>query len=270
MKAFPRELPTISRVTCLILLALYSAFGVAKPGFAQEKPAGSTHWTYSGPNGPSHWSDLEPDFAICKTGKRESPIDIKNARRDSALPPIQFDYKPSPLKIINNGHTIRVDYAPGSSITIDGKTFPLTQLHFHRPSEEEIAGKKFEMVIHLVHERSDGAAVVAVLVKSGGENPAIQKLWTNLPKTEGEEEEVANLVINAADLLPTDRNYYTFDGSLTTPPCSEGVKWFVLKTPIEISTAQIATFAKFYPMNARPIQPRHGREVRESELKALQ
>jgi carbonic anhydrase len=270
MKAFSRGLATISRVTCLILLALYSALGVAKPIFAQEKTAASTHWTYSGPNGPSHWGDLEPDFATCKNGKRESPIDIKNARRDSALPPIQFDYKPSPLKIINNGHTIRVDYAPGSSITVDGKTFPLTQFHFHRPSEEEIAGRKSDMVIHLVHERSDGTAVVAVLVKSGAENPAIQKLWANLPKTEGKEEEVANLAINAADLLPTDRNYYTFDGSLTTPPCSEGVEWFVLKTPIEISIGQIATFAKFYPMNARPIQPMNGREVRESELKTLQ
>ena len=259
-----------SRVTCLILLALYSAFGMAKPGFAQEKAAASTHWTYSGPYGPSHWGDLEPDFATCTTGRRQSPIDIKSARRDSALPPIQFDYKPSPLKILNSGHTIRIDYAPGSSIAIDGKTFPLTQFHFHRPSEEEITGEKFDMVIHLVHERSDGTAVVAVLVKSGGENPAIQKLWANLPKAEGKEEEVASLTINAADLLPADRNYYTFDGSLTTPPCSEGVEWFVLKTPIEISTGQIATFAKFYPMNARPIQPMKGREVRESELKAPQ
>lgn len=259
-----------SRVACLIQLALCGAFVVAKPGFAQEKPAANAHWTYSGPNGPSHWSHLEPDFATCKTGKRESPVDIKNARRDSALPPIQFDYKPSPLKIINNGHTIRVDYAPGSSITIDGKTLRLTQFHFHRPSEEKIAGRKFDMVIHLVHERSDGTAVVAVLVKSGEENPAIQKLWANLPNTEGKEEEVASLAINAADLLPADRNYYTFDGSLTTPPCSEGVEWFVLKTPIEISAGQIATFAKFYPMNARPIQPMNGREVRESEFKALQ
>ena len=257
-----------SRVTCLILLALCSAFGMAKPGFKQEKAASSTHWTYSGPNGPSHWRDLGPDFATCTTGKRQSPINIKSARRDSALPPIQFDYKPSPLKILNNGHTIRIDYAPGSSIAINGKTFPLTQFHFHKPSEEEIAGKKFDMVIHLVHERSDGAAVVAVLLKRGGGNPVIQKLWANLPKTEGKEEEVANPAINAADLLPADRNYYTFDGSLTTPPCSEGVEWFVLKTPIEISTGQIATFTKFYPMNARPIQPMNGREVRESELKS--
>ena len=258
------------RVTCLTLFALYSTFGMAKPTFAQEKPAHNAHWAYSGPNGPSHWRDLESDFAACETGKHQSPIDITNARRDSALPPMQFDYKPSRLRIINNGHTIRVNYAPGSSITFDGKTFPLTQFHFHRPSEEEIAGKKFDMVIHLVHEGSAGTAVVAVLVKSGGENPAIQKLWANLPKTEGKEEEVANLTFNAADLLPADRNYYTFEGSLTTPPCTEGVEWFVLKTAIEISAPQIATFAKFYPMNARYIQPPHGREVRESEFKSPQ
>lgn len=147
---------------------------MAKPTFAQEKPAHNAHWAYSVPNGPSHWSDLESDFAACESGKHQSPIDITNARRDSVLPRIQFDYKPSPLRIINNGHTIRVNYAPGSSITFDGKTLPLTQFHFHRPSEEEIAGKKFDMVIHLVHEGSGGAAAVAVLVKSGGENPAIQ------------------------------------------------------------------------------------------------
>jgi carbonic anhydrase len=259
------------RVTRLILgLALFTTFSVAKPGLAQEKPAAKAHWSYSGPDGPSHWGDLEPDFATCKTGEHQTPIDIKDAKRDSTLPPIQFDYKPSPLKIINNGHTIRINYAPGSSITINGKTFPLTQFHFHKPSEEEIAGKKFDMVIHLVHERSDGAAAVAVLLKSGGGNPAIQKLWANLPKTEGNEMEVANLTINAADLLPVDRNYYTFDGSLTTPPCSEGVEWFVLKTPVELSAAQIAAFAKFYQMNARPIQPPNGREVRESEFKTSQ
>ena len=259
------------RVTRLILgLALFTTFSVAKPGLAQEKPAAKAHWSYSGPDGPSHWGDLEPDFATCKTGEHQTPINIKDAKSDSTLPPIQFDYKPSPLKIINNGHTIRINYAPGSSITINGKTFPLTQFHFHKPSEEEIAGKKFDMVIHLVHERSDGAAAVAVLLKGGRGNPVIQKLWANLPKTEGNEMEVANVTINAADLLPADRNYYTFDGSLTTPPCSEGVEWFVLKTPVELSAAQIAAFGKLYQMNARPIQPLNGRGVRESEFKTSQ
>jgi carbonic anhydrase len=243
----------------LTLFALYSTFGKAKPTFAQEKPAHNAHLAYSVPNGPSHWSDLESDFAACESGKHQSPIDITNARRDSVLPRIQFDYKPSPLRIINNGHTIRVNYAPGSSITFDGKTLPLTQFHFHRPSEEEIAGKKFDMVIHLVHEGSSGTAVVAVLVKSGGENPAIQKLWANLPKTEGKEEEVANLTFNAADLLPVDRNYYTAPRALNGLCIRRIAHNAPVRSAADIS---IAVFS--------PIQPLHGREVRESEFKAPQ
>ncbi len=250
--------------------ALLAAFSAVPSAFAQAAApaAQAAHWTYSGSHGPSHWGDLEADFATCKIGKRQSPINITAAKKDATLAPIQFDYKPSPLKIINNGHTIRINYAPGSSITVNGKTFPLTQFHFHKPSEEEIAGKKYDMVIHLVHERPDGAAAVAILVKSGAENPAIQKLWANLPKKEGKETEIEGVAVDAADLLPADRNYYTFDGSLTTPPCGEGVEWFVLTTPVEMSTAQIAAFAKIYPMNARPIEPRNGREIKESEFKS--
>jgi len=233
----------------------------AVPTFAQAAPA---HWSYSGEHGPSHWGDLESDFAICSTGKRQSPIDIKAAKKDTSLEPIQFDYKPSPLKVVNNGHTIRVDYAPGSSVTVAGKTYPLVQFHFHKPSEEQIAGKKYDMVVHLVHQLPDGLLVVGLLVKTGPENPAIKALWANLPATENKPSEVPGVTINAADLLPSDRNYYTFDGSLTTPPCSEGVRWYVMRTPIHFSAAQVAAFAKIYPMNARPIQPTDGREIKES------
>lgn len=253
------------------VLAMLGAFGSAPAAFAQAAPATAPlhapHWGYSGAGGPSHWGDLDPSFATCKTGKRQSPIDIKGAKKDATLAPIQIDYKPSPLKIVDNGHTIKIDYAAGSSVTVGGKKYPLTQFHFHKPSEEEIAGKKYAMVIHLVHELPDGAVVVALLVKSGAENPLIQKLWANLPKTEGKEIEVAGVTIDAADLLPADRNYYNFGGSLTIPPCGEGVNWFVMKTPIEMSAAQIAVFAKHYPMNARPIQPANGREIKESDFK---
>jgi carbonic anhydrase len=242
------------------VLAMLVAFGSAPAAFAQAAPA-------TAPSHASHWGDLDPSFANCKTGKRQSPIDIKGAKKDATLAPLQIDYQPSPLKIVDNGHTIKIDYAAGSSVTVGGKTYPLTQFHFHKPSEEEIAGKKYAMVIHLVHELPDGAVVVALLVKSGGENPLIQTLWANLPKTEGKENEVAGVTINAADLLPADRNYYNFDGSLTIPPCGEGVNWFVMKTPIEMSAAQIAVFAKHYPMNARPIQPTNGREIKESDFK---
>jgi carbonic anhydrase len=246
-------------------LAFSAAFAAAPQAFAQADHA--AHWEYSGADGPARWGDLDPAYATCKTGVHQSPIDIKLAKKDSSLTPLQFDYKASPLKIINNGHTIRINYAPGSSVTVNGTVYPLTQFHFHKPSEEEIAGKKFDMVIHLVHETPHGAVVVALLVKSGSENAVIQKVWANIPAEVGKEVAADGVTVNAADLLPANQNYYTFAGSLTTPPCAEGVEWYVMKTPIQFSAAQIAAFAKIYPMNARPMQPTKGREIKESDFK---
>jgi carbonic anhydrase len=235
------------------------------PAFAQQHAGTPPHWSYSGPDGPDHWGDLDPSYAACKSGKHESPIDIKNAE-PADLKPIQFDYKLSPMKIVNNGHTILVKYEPGSSITVDGKQYPLVQFHFHHPSEEEINDQKSDMVLHLVHVSADGQAVaIAVLLKSGGENPLIRDIWAHIPKQVDKEVEFKKVVINAADLLPADQNYYTFDGSLTSPPCSD-VKWFVMKTPVELSPAQIAAFAKLYPDDARPIQPTNDRKILESNF----
>jgi carbonic anhydrase len=260
-------LRVVDFVLSVAAFAFVNALAAAAPALAQGAPA---HWSYSGDHGPSHWGDLEPDYATCSAGKHQSPIDVKGAKKDASLEPIQFDYKPVPLKVINNGHTIQINYDSGSSVTVGGETYPLIQFHFHKPSEEEITGTKYDMVIHLVHKLRDRLLVVGVLVKSGAENPMIKTLWANLPATEGKESEVAGVTINAADLLPAARNYYTFDGSLTTPPCTEGVHWYVIKTPIHFSAAQVTAFGKIYPMNARPIQPSNGREIRESELKTSQ
>lgn len=230
---------------------------------AQEKHA--PHWSYSGKEGPEHWGDLDPEYATCKLGKQQSPIDIRSAKK-SDLPAIQFDYHASPLRIINNGHSVQVNYAPGSYITVGDKRYELKQFHFHHPSEEEIEGKKFEMVIHLVHADASGnLAVVAVLLDSGAANPAIEALWTHLPQQAGPERKFDDVRINAADLLPSAHGYYTFPGSLTTPPCSEGVTWFVLKAPVAISREQAAVFARIYRNNARPIQPLNDRVVLESK-----
>jgi len=238
----------------------------ATPALAQEHPAGGTpHWSYAGPDGPEHWGDLDPSFAACKSGQRQSPIDIQDAK-PADLKAIKFDYKLAPMKIINNGHTILIRYEAGSSITVDGKQYQLVQFHFHHPSEEEINGQKFDMVLHLVHVHADGSAVaIADLLKSGNENPLIRDIWSHIPKETGKEAEFKKVMINAADLLPADQNYFTFDGSLTIPPCSD-VKWFVLKTPVELSPAQIAAFARMYPDNARPIQPTNGRKIEESNF----
>jgi carbonic anhydrase len=247
-------------VSCAVLVFAHSAI-------AQAHPANPPHWSYNGADGPDHWGDLEPDYAECKSGHRESPIDIVGAQ-PADLAPIHFDYKLEPLKVINNGHTIQFNYEPGSSITINGTALPLVQFHFHHVSENEIDGKKYDMELHFVHMDSaaNRTAVVAVFIKSGAENAALRDLWSHIPRDMDKEVQYKKVVINAADLLPADQNYYTFDGSLTIPPCKEGVKWFVMKTPIEASPAQIAAFAKYYPDNARPVQPAYGREIHESHF----
>ena len=213
-----------------------------------------------GHGGPAEWGELDPAFATCQLGKLQSPIDIRGAKA-ADLPAIKFDYKPSPLKVIDNGHTIQVNYAPGSSIDVGGTRYELVQFHFHKPSEEKIDGKAHAMVAHLVHKGADGKlAVVAVLLDEGGTNPTIDTIWKNLPKEKGKEVAV-NATVDAATLLPADHGYYTFQGSLTTPPCSEDVRWFVLKTPLKIAGSEITAFGKIYPMNARPTQPLNGRTL---------
>ncbi len=243
-----------------------SALLYAAPNFAPGK-GGAPHWSYSGPEGPEHWGDLDPAFVLCKNGKEQTPIDIRGAH-DSDLQPIHFDYRPVPLKVINNGHTIQINVKSGGDVTIGGAQYQLVQFHFHKPSETAINGKYFDMEVHLVHQDEGGKlAVVAILLKNGKEDPFVQTLWSNLPPEEGKEYAPGNVTVNVGSLLPADQNYDTFAGSLTTPPCSEGVKWYVLKSPVQVSAAQIAAFGKLFPMNARPIQPTNSRQILESGLK---
>src|SRR5207302_357340 len=207
------------------------------------------------------WGEMKPEFATCKTGKTQSPIDIKDAT-GADLPPIAFAYKPAPLRIVDNGHTIQVNVPPGSSIAVGDKSYELVQFHFHRPSEEKINGKAADMVVHLVHRGPDAKlAVVGVLLKKGKEHPLIATLWSNLPAEKEKESAVDSVSIDPSALLPADRAYYTFDGSLTTPPCTEGVTWYVLKSASEVSAAQVARFRKIYRRNARPVQPRNDRVI---------
>lgn len=226
---------------------------------------GTAHWGYDGDQGPSHWSALSPEFALCQAGHHQSPIDIRNPRK-ADLPPLQIDYKPSPLHIIDNGHTIMIDYAPGSFIQVGDKRYMLKQFHFHRPSEEQIDGKAYEMSVHLVHADELGnLAVVAVLLKRGSDNTLIHELWTDLPKEKDHEEQLDNVQINASALLPTNLGYYTFQGSLTTPPCTENVTWFVLEQPVTITATEIQQFETLYRHNARPTEPLYDRVVLETK-----
>ncbi len=251
------------RLSAVAALIVFCGVCVGYVAMTQEHPA--HEWGYSGSEGPSHWGELNPEFAACKTGHRQSPINIVSAK-SAPLPAIQFEYKPSALHIINNGHTIEVEYAPGSFIRIGDKRYELKQFHFHHPSEETIKGKRFPMELHLVHVDADGNwAVVSVLLEEGSANPLIETLWGLAPPKGGPEKSDDKLQINAADLLPANHSYFAFLGSLTTPPCTEGVSWFVLETPVTISSKQVATFAKFYPYDERPTQSLNGRIVLESK-----
>lgn len=232
---------------------------------AVENPAHKmhTHWSYEGEAGPANWNKLEPGFATCATGKRQSPIDIRSGIKVDTNP-IRFDYRPTLFNVVDNGHTIQVNIDDGQSITVLGKRYDLLQFHFHKPSEERVSGRSFDMVVHLVHKNEDGhLAVIAVLLEQGTEHPVIQTIWNNLPLEKGSETS-SEVQINLANLLPENRAYWTYMGSLTTPPCSENVLWMVLKQPAQVSPEQVATFSRLYRNNARPVQPANGRLVKET------
>lgn len=225
----------------------------------------SHHWEYQGKDGPENWGELDSAYSSCSMGRTQSPIDIRGAKK-SDLPALKFDYQLVPLSIVNNGHTIQVNYAAGSSLTVGDKGYTLKQFHFHHPSEEHVNGQGFDMVVHLVHSDGEGhLAVVAVLLQRGAPSAFIDTVWKNIPEEKEKTADVPSVVLNVKDLLPTNHGYYAFAGSLTTPPCSEGVKWFVLKTPVSLSASQLATFAELYPMNARPIQAANDREILQTQ-----
>ena len=242
--------------------------GAGGQGTSQEEPMWRTPWSYDGAKGADHWGDLDPEYAACKIGKQQSPIDIREAK-PAALPNLRFEYKSGPLTIINNGYTAaRVNYAPGNGnwLIVGDTRYELTQFHFHHPSEEYLRGKPSDMVIHLMHRAADGrVAGVAVLLSAGSPNATVRQLWKHMPRVPGNEQHIAGVEINPAGLLPDDFGYFTYMGSVTAPPCTEGVRWFVLKTSVSISPDQIARFAKLYPHDVRPVQPLNGRVVEESQ-----
>lgn len=225
--------------------------------------ANGNHWSYDGDTGPANWSKINSSWAKCGSGSRQSPIDLRDGMKVD-LEQIAFDYRASGFNVIDNGHTIQVNVGLGNYITVQNRTYELQQFHFHRPSEEKINGRGTEMVVHLVHKDGEGnLAVVAVLLERGAASSMIQTVWNNLPL---EKNMVVNPVValDVNDILPKKREYFTFMGSLTAPPCSEGVLWLVMKQAMPASPAQMALFSRLYPLNARPIQPGSGRVVKES------
>ena len=233
-------------------------------------PAGGgwkTAWSYDGALGPDHWGSLDPDYAACNTGHEQSPIDIANATK-ADLPALRFSYKGGPVRLINNGYTaVRVNYPPGNgnALIVGDTRYELTQFHFHHPSEEYVRGAPSAMAAHLMHASSDGKVIgVTILLRAGKSNATVRRLWDHMPPVPGAEQEIPGLEVDPGGLLPRDLRYYTYAGSQTAPPCTEEVTWFVLKTPVEMSAAEIEAFAKLYPHDVRPVQPLNGRVIRES------
>jgi len=223
------------------------------------------HWGYEGETGPEHWGELKSDFEMCSEGEMQTPINIVPTK-DIELSPLIFHYNTSSLNVIDNGHSVQVNMMPGSSVIIDGKTYELKQFHFHTPSENHINGKSFPLEAHFVHQAKDGSlAVVAVMFTYGKYNPVLGKIWAEFPKMKKGKK--LGLYLSDRDiraLLPRYKSYYEFMGSLTTPPCSEGVKWVVLKHTMQVSREQLAAFYNLLGhANNRPIQPTNGREIWE-------
>lgn len=221
------------------------------PLCATRGRAADAHWSYEGHGGPDKWSELDPANAVCSAGSQQSPIDIGETVQ-SRLPPLKIGWGKSADTIVNNGHTIQVNFTEGSTLTTAAGSYKLVQFHFHRPSEHLIAGKSYPMEVHFVHANpSGGLAVVGVLIAGGRANPVFNKIVTTMPEAEGPAVQ-ADPAINPNGLLPARRSYYRYEGSLTTPPCSETVDWHLLTDPIQVAEADISRFAKLYPMNARP------------------
>ena len=241
----------MKKLTLLISLALTTSICQA---------SGGTHWAYSGDEGPEHWGELSDKFAICSTGKNQSPINISGLI-EAELQPISFGYSATSTEILNNGHTIQVNYNAGNNITIDGIDFELKQFHFHAPSENLIDGKSYPLEAHLVHADKNGnLAVIGIMFVEGKENKVLAQAWKKMPEKANDRQTLTGVAAN--DLLPKNHDYYRFNGSLTTPPCSEGVRWLVMKNAVTASKSQIEAFTNVmqHPNN-RPVQATNARPV---------
>ncbi len=228
--------------------------------------AADAHWAYEGHSGAAHWAELDKAFETCRSGRSQSPVNITTGDAEaSTLQRIKFNYAATVAEVVNNGHTIQIDLPKAGSARIDDVEYKLVQMHFHTPSEMTIDGHAYPLVAHLVHRDAGGRlAVVAVLFAEGRENATLKPVFANLPAREGEARALES-PFDVTGLLPDDQAYYALMGSLTTPPCSEDVRWRILKTPVELAPAQVAAFRKLYTINARPVQPLNGRKVHASQ-----
>lgn len=227
-----------------------------------EHSAHEVHWDYVGKHSPEHWGEMKKEFSLCSKGTMQTPINIVPTE-DVELIPLGFDYHTASTDVINNGHTVQVNIAKGSSVTIDGEAYELKQFHFHTPSENNINGEKFALEGHFVHAAKDGSlAVVAVMFSEGEENKILSKIWEKFPLKLNHNETLELSADDIKNILPANKDYYKFMGSLTTPPCTENVKWNVFKTSMTISKEQVKQFFDtFGHTNNRPIQATNNRKI---------
>jgi carbonic anhydrase len=248
------------RFYCVAMLA----FGVAVASAAAQSGAA---WDYSGKTGPLNWGRLDPAYRACSQGKEQSPIDIRGAHLDRGLKPIEFHYISGTVTIENTGKTIVVHVNPGSYVLAGGQRYDLQYFDFHHPSEEAIRGKLTDIDVHLVHKDSSGKfAIIAVrfALDQSDSNAVIAALWPHVPSKAGASEKTTDM-INPGGFLPADRGYWTYTGSLTEPPCTEGVRWIVYQEPLSVSRAQIHAFTSLFPVNSRPLQDTHSRKIEGNE-----
>lgn len=235
--------------------------GLAGAAGAQNAP-----WTYVGKTGPLNWGKLDPAYQACSKGHEQSPLDIRGARLQKGLQPIEFHYIGTPVTVENTGNLIVVHVNPGGYIVAGGVKYGLERMEFHHPSETAVHGDLTDLDVELIHKNDAGKmAVVEVrfLLDRGAPNAMLASLWDNLPAA-GKTEKVTHTV-NAGGFLPADRGYWTYTGSLTTPPCTEGVQWFVMQQPVTVSREQVRQFEGMFRINSRPLQDAHGRKIGANE-----
>jgi carbonic anhydrase len=251
----------------MILTARFTALAALVLGVATIAAAQTTPWDYEGKRGALVWGRLDPSYKVCSQGHEQSPIDIRGARLNKGLQPIEFHYIAGPVRMENNGNTVVVHVDPGSYIVAGGVRYDLVQFDFHHPGETPVKGKLTDMDVELLHSSADGKlAIVEVRLGEdvGNPNAVLATLWEHLPKTAGRTEKVTDLV-SPGGLLPADRGYWTYTGSLATPPCTEGVRWFVFEEEIGMSRDQLRAFGAMFKINSRPLQDTHGRRIEANE-----
>jgi len=218
-------------------------------------------WSYSGANAPAHWADLRPDYHACRSGTKQSPVNIAQFYQDD-LPEMELRYGSVPLSLINTGQTVQVNIPAGNAFFADGMRYTLKQMVFHTPSEHYMDGAPYPMELQMLHRGDDGTQVIlSVMLKIGPANRVIQGIWQNIPVQTFAEKTLASVMFSPKDVMPDTLDYYKYTGSLTTPPCNEGVTWFVMKDPITLSEDQLRAFQTLFPVNARSVQPLNGRVI---------